>query len=47
MSAEEAHEIGRDGVFKVKQFLESTTHLCMPWTAYEHTTVCKLQRLDG
>jgi hypothetical protein len=47
MSAEEAHELGREGVFKVKQFLESTTHLQVPWTAYDHKAVCTRQRLDG
>lgn len=47
MTAEGSHEIGRVGVMRVKQFLESTTHLQMPWTAYDHENTCKLQRLDG
>ncbi|MBK1785595.1 hypothetical protein [Prauserella cavernicola] len=47
MSAEEAHELGRDGVFRVKQYLEGTTHLRLPWTAYDHVNLCKRQRLDG
>jgi hypothetical protein len=47
MSAEEAHEIGRQGVMQVKQYLESTTYLRMPWTAYDHTVMCKLQKLDN
>jgi hypothetical protein len=47
MAAEAAHEIGRDGVMRVKQFLESTTYLNVPWTAYDHENMCKLQRLDG
>jgi hypothetical protein len=46
MPAEEAQEQGREGVYKVKQFLESTTHLEVPWTAYEHPVACKLVRLD-
>jgi hypothetical protein len=47
MSAEEAHEIGRQGVMRVKQYLESTTYLRMPWTAYDHVKMCKLQKIDG
>lgn len=47
MAAEAAHEIGREGVMRVKQFLESTTYLNVPWTAYDHESMCKLQRLDG
>ncbi len=47
MPAEKSQEVGREGVFKAKQYLESTTHLRLPWTAYDHDSMCKLQRLDG
>ncbi len=47
MPAEKSQEVGREGVFKAKQYLESTTHLRLPWTAYDHDSICMLQRLDG
>ncbi|MEU4801197.1 hypothetical protein [Actinosynnema sp. NPDC023587] len=47
MSAEESQELGRRGVMRVKQYLESTTYLQMPWTAYDHGKLCLLQKLDG
>jgi hypothetical protein len=47
MPAEKSQETGREGVFKAKQYLESTTHLRLPWTAYDHDSMCMLQRLDG
>jgi hypothetical protein len=47
MPAEKSQETGREGVFRAKQYLESTTHLQLPWTAYDHESMCKRQRLDG
>jgi hypothetical protein len=46
-TAEANHELGREGVFKVKAWLEATTHLTMPWNVYDHTAVCTRMRLDG
>ncbi|GAA1994760.1 hypothetical protein [Amycolatopsis minnesotensis] len=47
MPAEKSQETGREGVFRAKQYLESTTHLRLPWTAYDHDLLCTLQRADG
>lgn len=44
-TAEANHELGREGVFKVKAWLEATTHLTMPWNVYDHTAVCTRLRL--
>src|SRR3954452_3193517 len=46
-TAEQNHELGREGVFRVKAWLEATTHLSMPWNVYDHTAVCTRTRLDG
>lgn len=46
-TAEANHELGRKGVFAAKAWLESTTHLVMPWNVYDHTAYCTRQRLDG
>jgi hypothetical protein len=46
-TAEANHELGRAGVFRVKGWLEATTHLTMPWNVYDHTAVCTRTRLDG
>lgn len=46
-AAERNHELGREGVFRVKAWLEATTHLTMPWNVYDHTSVCTRTRLDG
>jgi len=46
-TAEQNHELGREGVFRVKAWLEATTQLSMPWNVYNHTTVCTRTRLDG
>ncbi len=46
-TAEQNHELGREGVFRVKAWLEATTHLTMPWNVYDHTAVCTRTRLDG
>jgi hypothetical protein len=46
-TAEANHEVGREGVFRVKAWLEATTHLTMPWNVYDHTAVCTRERLDG
>lgn len=46
-TAEANHELGREGVFRVKAWLEATTHLTMPWNVYDHTAVCTRPRLDG
>ncbi|RPE78965.1 MULTISPECIES: hypothetical protein [unclassified Frondihabitans] len=44
---EGAHEKGRVGVFKTKRWLESTTHIELSFDAYNYTTVCTLDLLDG
>lgn len=46
-TAEQNHELGREGVFRVKAWLEATTHLSMPWNVYDNTAVCTRTRLDG
>ncbi|MFE5501334.1 hypothetical protein ACFQ73_02130 [Amycolatopsis japonica] len=47
MPAEKSQETGREGVFRAKQYLESTTYLRLSWTAYDHEKMCTRQRLDG
>ncbi|KFU75300.1 hypothetical protein SAMN04489729_6980 [Amycolatopsis lurida] len=47
MPAEKSQETGREGVFRAKQYLESTTYLRLSWTAYDHEKICTRQRLDG
>lgn len=47
MPAETSHVDGQRGVQKVKQWLESTTHLALPWSVYDHPAMTTLPRLDG
>jgi hypothetical protein len=47
MVAEATQMLGLTGVYFVKQWLESTTHLELPWNAYENQTQCTLPLLDG
>jgi hypothetical protein len=47
MAAETSHVAGQRGVQKVKQWLESTTHVALPWSVYDHPAMTTLPRLDG
>ena len=47
MAAETTQELGREGVFQVKKWLEATTHLTLPWNAYDSGPMCTRKRLDG
>lgn len=45
--AEAAHEAGRKGVLLTKRWLESTTHMELPFDAYDWTSECSISCLDG
>src|SRR3954447_23630774 len=47
MAAETTQELGREGVFQVKKWLEATTDLTLPWNAYDSGPMCTRKRLDG
>lgn len=47
MPAESSHRDGEEGAMLAKQWLESTTHLEMPFNVYEHEAMTTLIRLDG
>lgn len=47
MSAEETQERGREGVFKFKRWLESSTFLDLMWNAYANPEMCEVQHMDG
>ncbi|MFJ7751822.1 hypothetical protein ACIQXM_17930 [Arthrobacter sp. NPDC097144] len=47
MPAEENHELGRDGVFLFKRWLEATTYLDLPWNAYGSGALCEIKHMDG
>ena len=46
MVAEEAQELGRDGVLAVKQWLESTTHVNFDFMVYDNQAKCTLENLS-
>ena len=46
MVAEEAQELGRDGVLAVKQWLESTTHVNFDFMVYDNQPKCTLENLS-
>lgn len=43
---EEAQENGRKGVFKTKTWLESTTHIQLPFDVYGFTSMCTVTLLN-
>lgn len=45
--AEGVQALGRDGVQKIKKWLDSTTHVAIEWTVYDNQPVCTLQNLSG
>lgn len=45
--AEDSQEDGRDGVYRAKQWLESTTRLEVPWVVYENSPMVTTTRPDG
>jgi hypothetical protein len=47
MVAEEAQELGRDGVLAVKQWLESTTHVNFDFMVYDNQAKCTLENLSA
>lgn len=49
MEAEESHETGREGAYRAKVWLESTTRLAVPWTSYDLETApyLRILRPDG
>jgi hypothetical protein len=47
MPAEENHEIGREGVFLFKRWLEATTYLDLPWHAYGSAAHCEVHHMGG
>jgi len=47
MRAEGVQEKGRKGVFQVKRWLESTTHMEFPFDAYGFTATCTPALLNG
>jgi hypothetical protein len=47
MVAEATQMKGLEGALAVKRWLESTTHLELPFNAYEDEAQCTLMRLDG
>lgn len=47
MVAEETQEAGREGVFKFKRWLESTTHFELPWIVYHSNGMCEVRFKEG
>jgi hypothetical protein len=47
MPAEENHEIGREGVFLFKRWLEATTYLDLPWHVYGSAPHCEVHHMGG
>lgn len=47
MPAEETQELGREGVFLFKRWLESTTYLDLSWNSYATPAMCEVQHLGG
>lgn len=47
MAAEETQELGREGVFLFKRWLESTTYLDLSWNSYGTPAMCEVQHLGG
>ena len=47
MPAEENHELGRDGVFLFKRWLEATTYLDLSWNAYGSAALCEVRHMGG
>lgn len=47
MSAEETQELGREGAFLFKRWLESTTYFDLPWIVYHKNGMCEVRYKDG
>jgi hypothetical protein len=47
MVAEPTQLLGLEGVYFIKRWLESTTHVDLPWNVYEDSPQCTLVCLDG
>jgi hypothetical protein len=47
MPAEETQELGRQGVFLFKRWLESTTYMDLSWNSYGTPAMCEVQHLGG
>lgn len=47
MVAEATQKHGLDGVYRVKQWLESTTFISLPYNVYENQPVCTVPLLNG
>jgi hypothetical protein len=45
--AEEVQELGREGVGTIKRWLESTTHIELPWDVYHQRPSCTVVHLAG
>lgn len=47
MTAEETQELGREGAFLFKRWLESTTYFDLPWIVYHGNGMCEVRYKDG
>ncbi|WP_343973320.1 hypothetical protein [Kribbella koreensis] len=47
MAAEETQMLGLKGVYEIKQWLESTTHIRLPFNVYENQAACTVNCLNS
>ncbi|PRB66807.1 hypothetical protein [Arthrobacter sp. MYb213] len=47
MAAEETQELGREGAFLFKRWLESTTYFDLPWIVYHQNGMCEVRFAEG
>lgn len=47
MAAEETQELGREGAFLFKRWLESTTYFDLPWIVYNQNGMCEVRFAEG
>lgn len=47
MTAEKTQELGREGVFMFKRWLESTTYFDLPWNVYHNNRMCEVRYKAG